>query len=77
MYPLNVYYTFVLKEKYGFNKTTPITFVTDILKDCLVAFAFTVPFIAAFVNIIKWTGEHFVLWLAAFLYVCLVSFSCY
>ncbi len=30
--PLAVYHTFVLEEKYGFNRTTPATFITDILK---------------------------------------------
>lgn len=30
--PFSIYETFVLEEKYGFNKTTPRTFVLDILK---------------------------------------------
>ncbi|MCB2189815.1 MAG: M48 family metallopeptidase [Deltaproteobacteria bacterium] len=30
--PFSIYKTFVLEEKYGFNKTTPKTFVLDILK---------------------------------------------
>ncbi len=36
--PFSLYQTFVLEEKYGFNKTTPKTFILDILKSwCLVA----------------------------------------
>lgn len=35
--PLSIYDTFVIEEKYGFNKTTPKTFVLDILKSWLLA----------------------------------------
>ncbi len=30
--PFQIYGTFVIEQKYGFNKTTPITFITDKLK---------------------------------------------
>lgn len=30
--PFSIYHTFVIEEKYGFNKTTPKTFILDILK---------------------------------------------
>lgn len=33
--PFSIYDTFVLEEKYGFNKTTPKTFVIDLLKGLL------------------------------------------
>jgi len=35
--PFSVYSTFVIEEKYGFNKTTPKTFVLDILKTWILA----------------------------------------
>jgi len=35
--PFSIYGTFVLEEKYGFNKTTPGTFVMDILKGWVLA----------------------------------------
>ena len=35
--PLSVYHTFVIEEKYGFNKTTPWTFIFDLLKNWLLA----------------------------------------
>ena len=34
--PFSVYHTFVIEEKYGFNKTGPVTFVTDKLKGWLI-----------------------------------------
>lgn len=67
--PLQVYTTFVLEEKHGFNKTTPIIFVTDILKGWVVAFILGAPFLAAFLYIFKWAGERFVPWLMALMYV--------
>jgi len=33
--PFSIYSTFVIEEKYGFNKTTPRTFILDILKTWL------------------------------------------
>ncbi|MFC1501769.1 M48 family metallopeptidase, partial [Elusimicrobiota bacterium] len=33
--PFSAYHTFVIEEKYGFNKTTPKTFILDILKSWL------------------------------------------
>ncbi len=33
--PFSIYDTFVIEEKYGFNKTTPKTFILDILKSWL------------------------------------------
>jgi len=33
--PFSIYDTFVLEEKYGFNKTTPKTFILDIIKSLL------------------------------------------
>ncbi len=37
MIPFSIYDTFIIEEKYGFNKTTPGTFVLDILKTWLLA----------------------------------------
>jgi STE24 endopeptidase len=41
--PFSVYSTFVIEEKYGFNKTTPKTFVLDILKGWLLGVMIRVP----------------------------------
>jgi STE24 endopeptidase len=34
--PFSAYHTFVIEEKYGFNKTTPKTFVFDIIKGWII-----------------------------------------
>ncbi|KAI0397230.1 peptidase family M48-domain-containing protein [Xylariaceae sp. FL0594] len=63
--PANIYHTFVLEEKFGFNKQTPKLFVTDLIKSNLLAFVLAPPILAGFLGIIKKTGNQFVtyLWL--------------
>ncbi len=41
--PFSVYNTFVIEEKYGFNKTTIKTFVSDIFKSLLLTFIIGIP----------------------------------
>ncbi len=36
--PFGIYSTFVIEEKFGFNKTTPKTFILDLLKSTLLGF---------------------------------------
>jgi len=45
--PFSIYSTFVIEEKYGFNKTTPKTFVLDILKSLLLGIIIGAPVLAA------------------------------
>ncbi|KAH6688998.1 CAAX prenyl protease [Plectosphaerella plurivora] len=65
--PSSVYHTFVLEQKFGFNKQTPKLFVTDMLKSNLLTFILTPPILAGFLTIIKKTGNQFFfyLWLFA------------
>jgi STE24 endopeptidase len=65
--PLQVYGTFVLEEKHGFNKTTPLLFVTDLLKGWVLAFVLGSPFLAIFLYIFQWAGDRFVPWLMGFM----------
>jgi len=65
--PFSLYSTFVIEERHGFNKTTPLVFVTDLLKGWLVAFALGGPFLSIFLWIFKWAGNRFVPWLTAFM----------
>jgi len=63
--PASVYHTFILEEKFGFNKQTPKLFVTDMIKSNLLAFVLAPPILAGFLAIIKKTGSQFFyyLWL--------------
>ncbi|KAK3325533.1 peptidase family M48-domain-containing protein [Apodospora peruviana] len=63
--PSNIYHTFVLEEKFGFNKQTPKLFVTDMIKSNILAFVLAPPILSAFLAIIQKTGNQFFyyLWL--------------
>ncbi len=47
--PFSVYNTFVIEEKYGFNKTTVKTFVSDIFKSLILTFIIGIPVFALIV----------------------------
>ncbi|KAK4191686.1 peptidase family M48-domain-containing protein [Podospora australis] len=64
--PSNIYQTFVLEEKFGFNKQTPKLFVTDMIKSQLLALVLTPPILSGFLAIIKKTGNQFFYYLWAF-----------
>lgn len=63
--PTSIYHTFVLEEKFGFNKQTPKLFITDMLKGQMLAFVLTPPILAGFLSIVQKTGNQFFyyLWL--------------
>ena len=50
--PLAVYSTFHIEEKYGFNKTTTKTFVTDLFKNLLIQSIFSSMLYAIVISII-------------------------
>ncbi|KAN0090266.1 putative CAAX prenyl protease 1 [Hyaloscypha variabilis] len=63
--PTSIYHTFILEEKFGFNKQTPKLFVMDMLKSQMLAFILTPPILAGFLAIVQKTGNKFFyyLWL--------------
>ncbi|KAK4684554.1 STE24 endopeptidase, partial [Tremellales sp. Uapishka_1] len=66
--PWDYYYTFVLEEKHGFNKSTRKLWVMDQLKTLPLVAGLGLPFLAAFLKIIEVTGKLFVPWLMVFIY---------
>ncbi|CAG8979514.1 hypothetical protein HYALB_00004966 [Hymenoscyphus albidus] len=63
--PTSIYHTFVLEEKFGFNKQTPKLFITDIIKGQFLALVLAPPILAAFLAIVQKAGQNFFyyLWL--------------
>jgi len=61
--PFNIYDTFVIEKKYGFNTTTPKIFITDILKSLLLTILISVPLLALIVYIYMLTSTYF--WILA------------
>jgi STE24 endopeptidase len=62
----SVYYTFVLEERFGFNKQTLQLFIMDMVKSNLLTAVLAPPIMAAFLSIIRATGNQFVFYLWAF-----------
>lgn len=63
--PTSIYNTFVLEEKFGFNKQTPGLFITDLLKGQALMVVLGAPVLSAFLAIVQKTGNSFFyyLWL--------------
>lgn len=65
--PFSYYHHFVLEEKYGFNKMTMNTWVTDMIKGQALGLAFGIPIGSAFLAIIRKTGQNFFYYLWVFM----------
>lgn len=64
--PLGLYKTFVLEERFGFNKQTLGLFFADMLKAQALGLAIGTPVLAAFLKIIDYFGKLFFFYLWAF-----------
>ncbi len=55
--PFSIYSTFVIEEKYGFNKTTVKTFIMDILKALLLNIVLGFPLLYGILYILQYFGD--------------------
>jgi STE24 endopeptidase len=62
--PFQLYSTFVIEEKYGFNKTTVKTFIIDKLKGYLLAILVGTPLLALLIYLVQVIGPSFWIWFA-------------
>ena len=69
--PKTLYFTFVIEEKYGFNKTTWKTFVGDMLKAALLSFILGAPIIYSILWIMAKLGSNW--WVYAFLFLTVIQ----
>ena len=65
--PLDLYNTFKIEAKYGFNKTTLRTWLMDRIKGGVLAIALGVPFIMTLEWLALHTGAYWWLWAALFM----------
>ena len=65
--PFDIYHTFVIEEKYGFNRTTPKTYVADKLKGWLLAIILGGGLMAVIIWFYQMAGSYFWLYAWAFL----------
>jgi STE24 endopeptidase len=65
--PFSVYSTFVIEQKFGFNKTTISTFIADTVKSLLLGTMIGGGLLALLVYLFQWLGNYF--WLAGWITV--------
>ena len=63
--PMSIYRTFVIEERFGFNKTTPGTFVADMVKGLVLMLLLGTPLVAVILWLMQSAGELW--WLYAWL----------
>ncbi len=69
--PFSIYSTFVIEEQFGFNKTSPKTFVLDLLKGMLLGALIGIPLLAGILAFFMYAGDW--AWLYAWAAVTLFS----
>ena len=74
--PLEVYHTFVLEERYGFNKTSPKTFVIDKLKGWLLAAVIGGGILSLIIFIYEKSGSWFwvLAWISISVFTLFISY---
>lgn len=74
--PLEVYHTFVIEERYGFNKTTPKTFVIDKLKGWLLGAIIGGGILALIIFIYEKSGSWFwiLAWISISIFTLFISY---
>ncbi|CAG0926746.1 MAG: Protease HtpX [Rhodocyclaceae bacterium] len=64
--PFSLYRTFVIEERFGFNKMTPRLFLVDLVKGMLLGAAIGLPLLAAVLWLMEQMGAHW--WLYVWLF---------
>ena len=72
--PFELYETFVLEERHGFNKQTVQLWAMDQIKTNMLIIVLGFPVIALGIHIIQWAGPHFWIYVWVFCLVLLVVF---
>ena len=74
--PFSIYNTFVIEERFGFNKTTPKTFMLDILKGLLLGIILGGPLLAALLFFFDFAGAFAWLycWIGTTVFTLVVQF---
>lgn len=70
--PSDLYSTFVIEQKFGFNKTTYRTYILDTVKSILLSVIISVPVIIGILYFFEYTGS--LAWLYVWIFVTAISF---
>ncbi len=60
--PLDVYRTFVIEQRFGFNRTTPALFISDLIKNTLLTLAIGTPLVWLVLWLMLHAGTQWWLW---------------
>jgi len=69
--PQDIYHTFVIEEKYGFNRSTPSLFIKDQLKSLLLSIIIGLPIISGLLLFMEKSGEFW--WAWAFIFTTIIQ----
>jgi STE24 endopeptidase len=74
--PFSIYATFVIEERFGFNKTTWSTFILDLLKGLMLVLLLGTPLLSGIMFFFEYAGEYAWLfcWIGITLYMLAVQF---
>lgn len=64
--PFQLYSSFVIEERHGFNKLTLATFVSDTIKEWVLSALVGLPLLGALLAVIRWSGDMFVVYTVVF-----------
>ncbi len=70
--PFKIYSTFVIEEKYGFNKTTAKTFICDQFKSFFIGVVFTIILIPLILWVVDVAGDKLVVSLVSVSFVLIL-----
>jgi STE24 endopeptidase len=75
--PFSIYHTFVVEERFGFNRSTPVIFITDLLKSGLLLVLIGAPMIALALWIMLNSGGYWWLyvWIVWMLFTLLMFWA--
>ena len=69
--PFSVYSTFVIEERFGFNRTTPKTFVLDLVKGLALSIVIGAPILAGVLAFFQYAGSY--AWLYCWIAMTIVT----
>jgi STE24 endopeptidase len=74
--PFSVYATFVIEERFGFNKTTWKTFILDMLKGLILSFFIGVPLLAGVLAFFQYAGNNawWICWVSVTLFMFIIQY---
>jgi STE24 endopeptidase len=72
--PFSLYSTFVIEERFGFNKMTLKLFIVDLLKSAALQICLGLPAVAGLLAVLTWAGDSFAFFAWLFAFVLMVLF---